>query len=348
MVKVTGPDGAATLTTFDAMGRPVETVDPDKGTTQQTYSAFGELVSLVDALGNETTFERDPLGRVTKRLDDLGATTEITTWTFDTAPNGKGKIHHVKSIDAEKTYTYDKLGRVESVSLEVTGSGPAMTGKIGHDPFGRVESLTYPTANSSAPFAVAQEYDAHGFNRKVRDRNTDLTYWQLTGVDDAGRFAQEQMGNGVSTTHRTYFAAQQRLKSITTENAAGLVQSLEVEWDARLNLKSRTDDLQPQHTTERFRYDALERLTCSYFSAQEDVSAPCDWSYQYAPNGNLIYKSDVGALEYNDPTHPHGATAAGGAAYQYDATGNQTALPGGVTVVYTPFDLPRKITNRAE
>ncbi|MBK8252064.1 MAG: VCBS repeat-containing protein [Polyangiaceae bacterium] len=343
-VKVTGPDGAATLTTFDAMGRPAKTVDPDKGGTQQTYNAFGELVSSVDALGNETTFERDPLGRVTKRLDDLGATTEITTWTYDTAPNGKGKIHHVKSIDAEKTYTYDTLGRVESVTLEVTGSGPAMAGKMGYDLFGRVESLTYPTFKSSAPFAVVQEYDAHGFTRKVRDRNTDLTYWQLTGVDDAGRFAQEQMGNGVSTTHRTYFAAQQRLKSITTENAAGLVQSLEVEWDARLNLKSRTDDLQPQHTTERFRYDALERLTCSYFSAQEDVSAPCDWSYQYAPNGNLIYKSDVGALEYNDPTHPHGATAAGGAAYQYDATGNQTARPGGVTVVYTPFDLPRKIT----
>ncbi|MBK8255404.1 MAG: hypothetical protein IPK82_22435 [Polyangiaceae bacterium] len=344
MVKVTGPDGAATLTTFDAMGRPIATVDPDKGTAKQSYNSFGELVSLVDALGNETTFERDPIGRVTKRLDDLGATTEITTWTYDTAPNGKGKIHHVKSIDAEKTYTYDKLGRVESVSLEVIGSSPAMAGKIGYDLFGRMESLTYPTVKSSAPFAVVQEYDAHGFTRKVQDRNSDLTYWQLTGVDDAGRFAQEQMGNGVSTTHRTYFSAQQRLKSITTENAAGLVQSLEVEWDARLNLKSRTDDLQPQHTTERFRYDALERLTCSYFSAQEDLSAPCDWSYQYAPNGNLTYKSDVGALEYNDPAHPHGATTAGGAAYQYDATGNQTARPGGVKVAYTAFDLPRTIT----
>ncbi|MBK8255998.1 MAG: hypothetical protein IPK82_25440 [Polyangiaceae bacterium] len=344
LVKVAGPYGATTLTTFDAMGRPIQTVDPDKGSTQQTYNAFGELVSLVDALGNETTFERDTLGRVTKRLDDLGATTEITTWAFDTAPNAKGKIHHVKSIDAEKTYTYDKLGRVESVSLAVTGSSPAMTGAIGYDAFGRVETLTYPSTKSSAPFAVVQEYDTHGFTRKVRDRNSDLTYWQLTGVDDAGRFAQEQMGNGVSTTHRTYFTAQQRLKSITTENAAGLVQSLEYEWDARLNLKSRTDDLQPQHTTERFRYDALERLTCSYFSAQEDVSAPCDWSYQYAPNGNLTYKSDVGALEYNDPTHPHGATTAGGGAYQYDATGNQTARPGGVNVVYTAFDLPRTIT----
>ncbi|MEZ4300175.1 MAG: hypothetical protein R3B70_34830 [Polyangiaceae bacterium] len=36
-------------------------------------------------------------------------------------------------------------------------------------------------------------------------------------------------------------------------------------WDARLHLRSRSDDLQPKHRTERFRYDALERLSCSYF-----------------------------------------------------------------------------------
>ena len=63
------------------------------------------------------------------------------------------------------------------------------------------------------------------------------------------------------------------------------MQSLAYDYDARLNLKSRTDALQMQNKTERFRYDALDRLTCAYFSAIEDPFAPCATSYAYEPNG---------------------------------------------------------------
>jgi hypothetical protein len=56
-----------------------------------------------------------------------------------------------------------------------------------------------------------------------------------------------------------------------------------------------------QNKTERFRYDALDRLTCAYFSAIEDPFAPCATSYAYAPNGNMTFKSDVGVLSYDDP-----------------------------------------------
>lgn len=53
------------------------------------------------------------------------------------------------------------------------------------------------------------------------------------------------------------------------------VQNLSYAWDARLDLSSRTDALQPQCKTERFRHDPLERLTCAYFGANEDPLAPC-------------------------------------------------------------------------
>ncbi|XXY20353.1 RHS repeat-associated core domain-containing protein [Sorangium sp. So ce216] len=97
------------------------------------------------------------------------------------------------------------------------------------------------------------------------------------------------------------------------------------------------------------RYDALERLTCAYFSATESASAPCDLGYDYAPNGDLTFKSDVGELRYDDPLHPHAVTGAGTAtsSFDYDAVGNQIARPGGVTVRYTPFDLPERITEGA-
>lgn len=64
----------------------------------------------------------------------------------------------------------------------------------------------------------------------------------------------------------------------------------------------------------------------------------------YAPNGNLTFKSDVGVLTYGDAAHPHAVTAAGGESYQYNAVGNQRVRPGGALVSYTPFDLPKVIT----
>jgi RHS repeat-associated protein len=94
----------------------------------------------------------------------------------------------------------------------------------------------------------------------------------------------------------------------------------------------------------RVRRHPLERLTCAYFGINEDPSAPCALSYDYAPNGNLTFKSDVGVLAYGDPAHPHAVKSAGGGAYGYDAVGNQIARPGGVAVSYTPFDLPASIT----
>jgi RHS repeat-associated protein len=125
------------------------------------------------------------------------------------------------------------------------------------------------------------------------------------------------------------------------------VQSLAYDYDARLNLKSRTDALQMQNKTERFRYDALDRLTCAYFSAIEDPFAPCATSYAYEPNGNMTFKSDVGVLSYDDPAHPHAVTSAGGDGFAYNAVGNQFARPGGVIVTYTPFDLPKTIQQGA-
>jgi RHS repeat-associated protein len=172
------------------------------------------------------------------------------------------------------------------------------------------------------------------------------TYWHLTDVDNAGRFRKEVFGNE-AVTERSYFAAKQRLKSITTQRGATMVQSLAYDYDARLSLKSRTDALQDLNPTERFRYDVLDRVTCTYFSVNEDPFAPCASSYGYAPNGNLTFKSDVGVLSYTHPAHPHAVTAAGGESYGYDAVGNQVARPGGVTVSYTPFDLPKQLKQGA-
>ncbi|WP_437653680.1 RHS repeat-associated core domain-containing protein [Sorangium sp. So ce1182] len=343
---VTDPGRAVTRMTRDALGRVRQLDDPDRGTTISTHDGFGELITSTDALGRETNWAYDALGRPRSRVDQDGAERQTTTWTWDTAPHGIGKLHTLMSPDAEKTYGYTRFGQVETISLRIDGERAPLVGRLGYDDLGRVETITYPVPAGAAPFVVAHDHDAHGHLLAVRDSGTSPAYWRLTDVDDAGRFRKEVFGND-AVTERSYFADKQRLRRMVTENGAGEVQDLEYGYDALLNLTRRIDALQPENKTERFRHDALQRLTCAYFSDVERASAPCALSYDHDPNGNLTFKSDVGTLSYDDPLHPHAVTGAGTDSFAYNAVGNQIARPGGTTVHYTPFDLPERITQGA-
>ncbi|WP_437784541.1 RHS repeat-associated core domain-containing protein [Sorangium sp. So ce1097] len=343
---VTDPGGAVTRTTRDAFGRVRQLDDPDRGTTVSIHDGFGELISSADALGREATWAYDALGRPRSRVDQDGAERRTTLWTWDTAAHGVGKLHALASPDGEKTYGYTGRGQLDTISLRIDGERAPLEARLGYDELGRIETVTYPAPAGAAPFVVAHDRDAHGHVLAVRDSGAKLAYWRLSDVDDAGRFREEVFGNG-AITERSYFADKQRLRHMATQSAAGEVQELDYGYDDLLNLTRRTDALQPENTTERFRYDPLQRLTCAYFGDVERASAPCALRYDHDPNGNLTFKSDVGTLSYDDPLHPHAVTGAGTDSFGYDAVGNQIARPGGTTVRYTPFDLPERITQGA-
>ncbi|CAN97847.1 hypothetical carbohydrate-binding protein, Rhs family [Sorangium cellulosum So ce56] len=343
---VTDPGEAVTRTTRDAFGRVRQLDDPDRGTTVSIHDGFGELISSTDALERKVTWAYDALGRPRSRVDQDGTESLTTTWTWDTAAHGVGKLHTLASPDGEKRYGYTGRGQLDTIALRIDGQRSPLEVRLGYDELGRVETITYPVPAGAAPFVVAQDRDAHGHVLAVRDSGTNLAYWRLTDVDDAGRFREEVFGNG-AVTERSYFADKQRLRHMATQSGAGEVQDLDYGFDDLLNLTGRTDALQPENTTERFRYDSLHRLTCAYFGDIESATAPCALRYDYHPNGNLTFKSDVGDLSYDDPLHPHAITGAGTDTFAHDAVGNQTARPGGTTVRYTPFDLPERITQGA-
>ncbi len=341
---VTDPGGALTRTHRDALGRVRQLDDPDRGTTITIHDGFGGLVSSTDSLGQVVSYEYDALGRPLSRLDQLGGKQRATAWTWDLAAHGIGKLQALTSPDGAKTYTYNAHAKPETLSLTIEGE--TFTGRLDYDASARVSAITYPTPAGAPPFIVAQDYDAHGHLLTARDSATSFPYWQLTEVDGAGRFQKEVLGK-VVTTERSYFADKQSVKSILTTRGEATVQDLSYEYDARRNLSARSDALQKQHSTERFRYDDLDRLTCAYFSLVENPGAPCALGYGYAPNGNLTFKSDVGALFYDDPAHPHAVTGAGAESFGYDAAGNQISRPGGATVTFTAFDLPATVTQGA-
>jgi RHS repeat-associated protein len=342
---VTDPGNAVTKWKRDAFGRVRQLDEPDRGTTHYVNSGFGDMLSSTDALGRVATFDLDALGRVETRTDKLGAQVLTTSWTWDTAPNGIGRLHSVVSPDGAKTYGYNERGQTESVKLGVGSDNFAA--RMAYDELGHLKTLDYPQPLGMEPFGVTYDHDPHGFRIAVRDKATNDAFWELKDVDNAGRYKEELFGNGTKTV-RGYHDDKQALKSITTTKGASTIQQLSYDWDPRLNLKSRTDALQPQNKTERFKVDALDRLTCAYFSPTEKTNPACHTSYGYAANGNLTSKSDVGTLFYTDPKHPHAVTNAPGETFGYDAVGNQFTRPGGVSITYTPFDLPRTITQGAK
>ena len=342
---VTDPGNATTTWTRDAFGRVIQLDEPDRGTTTSVYSGFGDLLTSTDALGRTVTWTLDALGRATTRTDTHAGKTLTTTSTWDTAPHGIGELHKLTSPDAMKTYSYTKRGQLHGMTLSVGNASFATS--VVYDDVGRAKTTRYPQPLGEEPFEVTRDYDAHGHVVAVRDAATQTAYWQLTDVDAAGRYAQETFGNGVTTT-RAYHADRSTLKSITTMLGGSTIQQLSYEWTERLNLKSRTDARQALNKTEWFRTDELDRVTCAYFAAAENPAAACATSYGYAANGNLLSKSDVGAYSYLDPKHPHAVTNVPGASYSYDAVGNQITRPGGTSITYTPFDLPKTITQGAQ
>ena len=107
---------------YDKLGRRTLLVDPDQGSTAFEYNGFGELTRSTHYTDNglstpdlTTDYHRDDLGRVHLRVDTIDndpAAAETTTYDYDTAPHGRGKLRHTASPDGIETFhTYDDLGR---------------------------------------------------------------------------------------------------------------------------------------------------------------------------------------------------------------------------------------------
>ena len=174
------PGGAKTTWTLDALGRPRSVDDPDRGTTVLQNDGFGELVTSTDALGRIVTFDIDELGRTKTRTDKLGAQVLTTTWTWDTAPHGIGRLHTLTSPDAIQSFSYSERGQLEGMAQTVEGG--SFAARQQYDDVGRVRFVDFPQPLGEEPFGVTYEHDEHGFVIGVREKNTQTEFWSLKEV----------------------------------------------------------------------------------------------------------------------------------------------------------------------
>ncbi|MEV6304350.1 polymorphic toxin-type HINT domain-containing protein [Actinoplanes sp. NPDC051861] len=140
LTQVTGPSGAKWDYGYDKRGRLVRTDDPDKGVVTSTYNDNDQVVTSTDARGQTVWTGYDALGRLTetRRADSGGAL--LTSRTYDTVTDAKGKPASTTRYVNGQAYTqritgYDEAYRPTGGELVIPAAEGALQG-------------TYETANA--------------------------------------------------------------------------------------------------------------------------------------------------------------------------------------------------------
>jgi YD repeat-containing protein len=352
--RVVDPNGVATETTYDALGRVLTTTLKGVSgcsttadalcatdlTNSRTYSpATGPLTSQTDANGNVTTYEYDPRGRMTalSRGPSASLLKERMDYTYDPG-SGKKSLERYLAMEngswAEKrreSFSYDNLTQL-TAQTHADNSSTAYT----YDDAGDVTSVrdeNHSTANTSysydparrltsvqqmlgnASVTTAYAYDIAGNLASVTDPNGSLTSYTY---DDFGEMSSQTSPVTGATTYAYGTAGE--LLSVTDANGATTTRTYDALNRIRTAVSSRTAQ-------------SDETVAWSYDSGTFGLGRPAQMS---DPAGVTNYTYDRrGMLLSESRTFPAPATYS--TSYQYDANGNRTAIvsPSGSSFSYT-------------
>lgn len=177
LLSTTDPAGNQVTIGYNARGWKTSMNDPDMGVRSYQYNVYGELVTQIDAKDQAISMVYDKLGRMVQRTETKAPAAsssgpsapvlsimvqgamapEITTWTYDTAANGIGKLAQVDAPEGyQQTITYDNLGRASTTSSTINSKTFSLS--TDYDEFGRVLRTTRPEN-----FIVENSYNAQGY-----------------------------------------------------------------------------------------------------------------------------------------------------------------------------------------
>jgi RHS repeat-associated protein len=335
LTATTDPNGHQIVVSYDVMGRKTGMIDPDMGTWSYTYNGAGEMLTQTDTKHQTTTTTYDNLGRMISRV-----TPEFTsTWTYDTATNGIGKLAaETNGPNYSKSYGYDSYGRP---SAETTTLDTTYTIGTTYDSASRISQITYPTG-----FAVKYTYDTNGYLTELDNASTSAMYWKMTNANADTQPLQESLGNGL-TSSKSYYGPTGLLNTTVVAPSSGSdVQNLTLSYDHLGNLIGRSDLISSTNgasLAETYTYDKLNRITGSVNPVSRE-------SFSYDATGNLISKTNVGSYTYGtgasgSPLHAvmltNGPTSY---TFAYDADGNMTS-GAGRTLTWNSFNKVASIQN---
>lgn len=302
-------NGVGTSITYDAAARRTKLVDPDAGTITTTYGRNGQVGSETDGRGVKTTYTYDALGRVTQRkrenTTNKWADPSITSYTYGTSGNSKGRIVKKDCDGKAVTYEYDDLGRVVSESRGIVynhdGTRDELRKTYTYNSKGQVETVTYPASHSDKGLTIGYVYDNDGTLRLMLYNNNPSNRLYRNYGNDGLKMQSRSDYLGNITTHFDndgYLISRDYNYTYYNKNKErrGISDTLTFSWDKTTgNLLSKTI----RNQTEWYAYDNLDRLTGV---SRDNIGT---MSMEYAGNGNIISKSGIGEYIYDDSNKPH-------------------------------------------
>ena len=319
-VNPAAPGVAINYTTYDALGRPIET-----GYVSQ--SAW-DAESLQSGANTPDWLPAAGVPRFTYHYDGDGNT-----------PNTHGRIDCTKTRQSDgsvvtESYTYDLAGRVLTVTTAVPGLSPE-TVSYSYNHVGKVSSTTIPSPAEGTPLSVLHLYDARGLLSEIQaDGKTIGSYtW-----NDSGQPLTEVLGDGLVNRSFTYTAAG-RLAAVegNVSGSQNLTAALQLYYETspdeldseitpwmpcyngRLSAMRYQFGDGPQKTW-TYGWDDLGRLIAAYGSDGETLS------YAYDANGNLLQENET-TFTLVPKTNRLQSVAGQSGEYAYTPSGRLLASP---------------------
>lgn len=275
-------DDSSITIQYDACGNRTRVYDSDTGVNTYVYSADGTLLSHTDARGVKTEYEVDFLGRITK----IKTGNRIVTNTYGTEGYGMQRLIRTSDGQNHISYTYDRYGRVIK-ECRTVGTKGEYTYEFEYNACGQLIKTNYP-----GDLEVTYEYDKNGNRTKINAANNEI--WSFKSND--GKTAKASvLGSFLHTRYVDDFGNLQKFE-LNNEQCVNRIMSVNeaiyLEIDPTTGNIMTRQDVKGKYRN--YEYDDVDRLT-SVISAGKEIL-----SMQYAENGNILNKSDVGDYIYND------------------------------------------------
>ncbi|MFA4793237.1 SpvB/TcaC N-terminal domain-containing protein [Leptospira kirschneri] len=351
-----------TYWSYDAFGKLRAESDPDLGVSSYNYNAFGDLTSQTNAKGVTTTLSYDAIGRIaTKNIPE--GNIQYTYDTLSGSENALGKLVRVADSNQNKTFSYDKLGRVKKEARTILATtegnplpsetqGPYIT-ETEYDLLGRVTRIDYPEHPiSHGRMRACYEYGSAGYISGISvqvNTNGILPGYcskdivENISYNEFGQTAGFTLGNGIATSYG-YDVKGRMIRLNSSGDVDGsnkVLQDAVYSFNPNNNITriaNNTTDWSAQYD---YDYDGIGRLTNAVGihieTIESNLTKRFQQSFSYAKNGNLTSKrihdpasgniTDEWSYQYtNHQVTNIDSSKTGNDAFvmQYDANGNLT------------------------
>nr|WP_157528676.1 RHS repeat-associated core domain-containing protein [Kibdelosporangium sp. MJ126-NF4]CEL19903.1 FIG01288243: hypothetical protein [Kibdelosporangium sp. MJ126-NF4]CTQ97127.1 FIG01288243: hypothetical protein [Kibdelosporangium sp. MJ126-NF4] len=272
---ITDPAGNIWKYAYDVRGRERERTDPDAGTTTSTYDNAGNVRTKTDARGKTIVYRYDELGRkIEERLDsDTGDL--LTSWTYDTAPGGKGLEASSTRYSGQNKYVeevtgYDASGQATGSTVTIPDSETGLKGKYTtrktYKVDGSPDTVTMPKMGDLKEETLNYFYDDLGLPSGTKGL---ANYVVSTNYTAFGEPSQYRFGDQSATSlwHSIYYDDMTRrvTRSLVTRNKADgvVVQNTDYTHDDAGNVLRIADRMGGETTADVqcFGYDGQRRMT---------------------------------------------------------------------------------------